>query len=99
MKIKSAIIQYLTELDSWIYGGQIERRIGDVTEHKASNVGRILREMASKGILDVQRVQINGAGPRVTQYRIASDYNKLQTEQQSLNNPKQKQLFDTSRTY
>lgn len=72
MKVKEGIIRYLQlDISAWVFGGELERVIGQQCQTKPSNVSRQLREMAKKGFLETQYVSNpNDKNNKVVQYRL-----------------------------
>jgi len=68
--IKIEIIKYLEEQGGWVFGGVLERTIGDQMLCKPSNVSRRCRELVQAGTVDSSKVQIDGKGPYVVRYGI-----------------------------
>lgn len=73
LSIKKIILQHLHLHPGWQWGGQIEDYIRSVLGAKASNASRRLRELENEGKVEVQRVRVNGKGPKVTQYRLKEE--------------------------
>lgn len=67
--IKHSIITYLGGRD-YVYGGVIDDHIRSLHGAKASNASRRCRELENEGLIEVRRVQAEGKGPLVTQYRL-----------------------------
>ena len=70
--IKQLIIKYLEEQGGWVFGGKIEDYIRGLVGAKASNASRRCRELQNSGFLESRKVQVEGVGPWVVQYRIKS---------------------------
>lgn len=84
VSIKQLILDFLKGRD-FVFGGTIEDYIRSIYGPKASNVSRRCRELENGGLIEVRKVQVNGRGPFVTQYR-------LKMVDPLFNNPKQLSL-------
>lgn len=69
MSIQNQIVEFLKGKD-YTFGGVIEDFIRQTDGAKSSNASRRCRELAQAGVLETRRVQVQGEGPWVIQYRI-----------------------------
>ena len=75
--IKIEIIKYLEERGGWVFGGILEREIGDLMLCKSSNVSRRCRELVAENQIDSSKVQVDGKGPYCVRYGIFPKQNGL----------------------
>ncbi len=68
--IKSKIKFYLTEKQTWTFGGTIEDFIRQTDGHKASNASRRCRELEAEEVIESRYITIPGVPNKVVQYRI-----------------------------
>jgi len=68
--IPQEVIKYLEANEGFRWAGPICRAVHDLTGHKEDVISRRLREMENKGIIEKDKQQIDGKGPKCVLYRL-----------------------------
>jgi hypothetical protein len=70
MNIRTEVLKYLEGCGSvWTWGGTLCRIIAPLTNHKEDMVSRELRRMVVDKVVEVEKAQVNGEGPKCVRYR------------------------------
>ena len=72
--VKNSILSYLSEKPDWVYGGTLEKAIGEIAKCKQSNVGRRCRELQDEGKIE-RRIKDGVVQYRLTQIPSHTRFN------------------------